>query len=83
MTGKGYYAGVDSGSTSTDVVILDRDRNIVAQAILPTGAGAAAGAQRALEQALGQAGLTEEDITACVTTGYGPRRRADGGEVHH
>ena len=71
VTGKGYFAGVDSGSTSTDVVILDRDRNIVAQAILPTGAGAAAGAQRALEQALGQAGLTEEDITACVTTGYG------------
>ena len=71
VTGKGYYAGVDSGSTSTDVVILDKDRNIVAQAILPTGAGAAAGAQRALEQALGQAGLTEADITACVTTGYG------------
>ena len=71
VTGKGYYAGVDSGSTSTDVVILDKDRNIVAQAILPTGAGAAAGAQRALEQALGQAGLTPEDITACVTTGYG------------
>ena len=71
VTGKGYFAGVDSGSTSTDVVILDRDRNIVAQAILPTGAGAAAGAQRALEQALGQAGLTQEDITACVTTGYG------------
>ncbi len=71
VTGKGYFAGVDSGSTSTDVVILDKDRNIVAQAILPTGAGAAAGAQRALEQALGQAGLTEADITACVTTGYG------------
>ena len=71
VTGKGYYAGVDSGSTSTDVVILDKDRNIVAQAILPTGAGAAAGAQRALEQALNQAGLGPEDITACVTTGYG------------
>ena len=71
VMGKGYFAGVDSGSTSTDVVILDKDRNIVAQAILPTGAGAAAGAQRALEQALGQAGLTPEDITACVTTGYG------------
>ena len=71
VDGTGYYAGVDSGSTSTDVVILDRDRNIVAQAILPTGAGAAAGAQRALEQALDQAGLGPEDITACVTTGYG------------
>ena len=24
--GKGYFAGIDSGSTSTDVVILDRNR---------------------------------------------------------
>ena len=24
--GKGYYAGIDSGSTSTDVVILDKNR---------------------------------------------------------
>ena len=24
--GKGYFAGIDSGSTSTDVVILDRDQ---------------------------------------------------------
>lgn len=71
MNGKGLYAGIDSGSTSTDVVILDKDRNIVAQAILPTGAGAAAGADRALDEALRQAGLTRDDITATVTTGYG------------
>ncbi len=71
VKGKGLYAGIDSGSTSTDVVILNRDREIVAQAILPTGAGAAAGADRALDEALSQAGLTREDITATVTTGYG------------
>ena len=71
MQGKGLYAGIDSGSTSTDVVIIDRDKNIIAQAILPTGAGAAAGADRALEEALAQAGLKREDINATVTTGYG------------
>ena len=71
MKGKGLYAGIDSGSTSTDVVILNQDREIVAQAILPTGAGAAAGADRALDEALGKAGLTREDISATVTTGYG------------
>lgn len=71
MHGKGLYAGIDSGSTSTDVVIIDRDKNIIAQAILPTGAGAAAGADRALEEALAQAGLKREDIDATVTTGYG------------
>ena len=71
MSGAGYYVGIDSGSTSTDVAILDREKRIVAQVILPTGAGAAAGAQRALEQALEQAGLKPEDISATVTTGYG------------
>ncbi|MDO4280242.1 MAG: acyl-CoA dehydratase activase [Peptococcaceae bacterium] len=71
MNGKGLYAGIDSGSTSTDVVILDKDKNIIAQTILPTGAGAAAGADRALDAALDQAGLARDDITATVTTGYG------------
>ena len=43
--GKGYFAGIDSGSTSTDVVILDKDRQIVTGIVLPTGAGAAIGAE--------------------------------------
>lgn len=71
MNGKGLYAGIDSGSTSTDVVIIDRDKNIIAQSILPTGAGAAAGADRALDEALAQTGLSRSDINATVTTGYG------------
>ncbi|MBD8948478.1 MAG: hypothetical protein EGR94_01100 [Blautia obeum] len=71
MDKHGYFAGIDSGSATTDVVILDQDKNIVAKVILPTGAGASNGAQRALEQALQQAGLTEKDLTATVTTGYG------------
>ena len=71
MNGKGLYAGIDSGSTSTDVVIIDREKNIIAQSILPTGAGAAAGADRALDEALAQAGLSRSDINATVTTGYG------------
>ena len=69
--GKGYFAGIDSGSTSTDVVILNRDREIVTDIILPTGAGAAIGAERALEEALKHAGLERNDIDALVTTGYG------------
>lgn len=69
--GKGFAAGIDSGSTSTDVVILDKDKRMVTGIILPTGAGAAIGAERALEQALDSAGLTREDIDALVTTGYG------------
>ena len=69
--GKGYFAGIDSGSTSTDVVILNKEHKIVTSIILPTGAGAAIGAERALSEALDKAGLQREDIDALVTTGYG------------
>lgn len=69
--GKGYFAGIDSGSTSTDVVILNKNHEIVTSIILPTGAGAAIGADRALAEALKEAGLQREDIDALVTTGYG------------
>ena len=73
MSGKNirYAAGVDSGSTSTDAVIMDQNRSIVASVILPTGSGAKKGAEEALSQALAQANLTQEDLDAIVTTGYG------------
>ena len=76
--GKGYYAGIDSGSTSTDVVILNKDRKIISSVIMPTGAGAANGAERALEEALEQADIAREDLAAVVTTGYGRTAISDG-----
>ena len=66
-----YVAGIDSGSASTDVVILDKDRNYVAGIVLPTGAGAVISAEKALEAALQEAGLSRSDIGRVVTTGYG------------
>lgn len=76
--GKGYFAGIDSGSTSTDVVILDRNQEIVTSIILPTGAGAAISAERALSAALEKGGLHREDIDVLVTTGYGRTAIEDG-----
>ena len=66
-----YFAGIDSGSTSTDAVILDENRRMIAGVILPTGAGAAGSSERALEKALEKAGLHREDIAMVVSTGYG------------
>lgn len=66
-----YVAGVDSGSTSTDAVILNRDKQIVSSVILPTGAGAASGAEKALTAVLQNVGLDRKDIDLVVTTGYG------------
>lgn len=69
--GKLYTAGVDSGSTSTDAVIIDRNKKIIGKAIVPTGSGATNGAKKALFKALEQADLREEDLALIVTTGYG------------
>ncbi|MBQ2679227.1 MAG: 2-hydroxyacyl-CoA dehydratase [Firmicutes bacterium] len=68
---EGYTAGVDSGSTSTNAVILDKDKNIVSFSVVPTGVKVSESAERALNEAIKKAGLNREDITAMVSTGYG------------
>ncbi|MBQ9062219.1 MAG: 2-hydroxyacyl-CoA dehydratase [Eubacterium sp.] len=71
MTEGKYVAGIDSGSTSTDVVIMNRDREIVSWSILRTGAGAASGAERALAKAIENAGCSRDEIASVIATGYG------------
>ena len=66
-----FYVGIDSGSSSTDVVIIDSDKNIVSKTVILTGAGASVSGQLALDTALKEAGLTKEDISSSITTGYG------------
>ena len=65
-----YVAGIDSGSTSTDVVILDKDGKIKSTMIIPTGGGAMMSAEKSLEMAVEKAGIRKEDIVRIVTTGY-------------
>ena len=69
--GPTYVLGVDSGSTSTDAVIMDGNERIVASVIVATGAKASRGAQNAIGQVLERAGLREGDLTRRVATGYG------------
>ena len=76
--GKGYFAGIDSGSTSTDVVILDKRQKDCFQRDHADRSRAANGAERALEEALRQSNLNREDIDAVVTTGYGRTAISDG-----
>jgi len=45
-----YYAGIDSGSTTTNAVILDGNQAIVSTCTLPTGVQVAESARRALEE---------------------------------
>lgn len=66
-----YVAGIDSGSTSTDVVILDQDGKIKSTMIIPTGGGAMMSAEKSLDLAVEKAGIKKEEIVRIVTTGYG------------
>ena len=63
-----YVAGIDSGSTTTNVVVLDLDGNVAASAIVRTGPKASQGAEKAFA-ALD--GLSPADMAAIVATGYG------------
>ena len=74
-----YVAGIDSGSTSTDVVILDQDGKIKSTMIIPTGGGAMMSAEKSLEKAVEKAGIDKDEIVRIVTTGYG-RAYIDSGD---
>ena len=62
---------MDSGSASTDAVILDADGNLAGWSVVQTGSGAASGAEKALEQAMKMAGITKQDLRKVISTGYG------------
>ncbi len=64
-----YFAGVDIGSTMTKVVIASE--SVVASVVGASGAEHRKLANRVMEQALSAAGLSFEDLTYVVATGYG------------
>lgn len=70
MGKNGYFAGVDIGSTSTNAVIIDRDKNMVAWKTVPTSAGGSR-AQAALDLAIDAAGILVGGIARIAATGYG------------
>ncbi|HUT55995.1 MAG TPA: acyl-CoA dehydratase activase [bacterium] len=69
-----YFAGVDVGSISAEVVIVDEAGAVLAQAISYTGANSIAASERTLEEALTAAGIGRSDLAAVVSTGYGRER---------
>ena len=57
------FAGIDVGSLSTDVVLLDGDRNVAGASIVPTGASIR----------WTPAAISDGDATPLGTRGAGPR----------
>lgn len=65
-----FTMGIDIGSASSKVVILENGSKIIAAEVVQIGTGST-GPKRALNQALTSAGLKVEDIEKVVATGYG------------
>jgi predicted CoA-substrate-specific enzyme activase len=76
-----HFMGVDLGSTTAKVVILDTDGAITAAEVVQMGAVSRAGMAKALDSALRVAGLDRGDITATIATGYGRRMVPDVGRT--
>jgi len=65
------YAGIDAGSTTAKVVVVDDTGTVASKAIRPAGANLAAAAATALEDALLAIAADRRDIACVVATGYG------------
>ncbi len=67
----GLYAGIDSGSTTTNMVVINEKREILASAIVRTGAKAQNGAKAALSEICSQLAAGPEALCSILATGYG------------
>lgn len=66
-----FVVGLDSGSTSTNAVVMNEARKIVASVVIRTGAKASASAERAYRKVLERAGITPDQVACTIATGYG------------
>ncbi len=65
------YAGIDSGSTTTNIVVIDQEKNMLAYSIVRTGAKAQNGARAALEDVCRKLSVQPDAFSAILATGYG------------
>ena len=66
-----FVVGLDSGSTSTNAVVMNEAREIVASVVIRTGAKAGASAERAYREVIERAGITPNQVACTIATGYG------------
>lgn len=65
-----FTMGIDIGSTSSKAVILEDGVRVAARKVIEAGIGSE-GPDRVFADALSEAGITREEITRVMATGYG------------
>lgn len=67
-------AGIDIGSITTDALLFDKEKGIVAYTILQTGADSRKVSEVAVDKALTESGFSRSDLAYVVATGCGRKR---------
>ena len=65
-----YVLGVDIGSTASKAVLMSENGKIIAKAVVDQGTGMI-GPQKVMEEILKSAGITKDEISYILATGYG------------
>ena len=76
-----YFTGIDIGSTSIKIAIVDGSGDLVTKITTPTGSQFAKNAVDALNKILSNAGISPEDNVYTITTGYGRKLYKAGDEA--
>lgn len=75
------FAGVDIGSTSIKIVLIDDDLEIISSKTAPTGCHFHQNTQKALSEALTETGADRDDVMYITATGYGRKLFKDADET--
>ncbi len=75
------YVGIDAGSSATKCVVLDTAGELLGHGVASSGFDYAEASEQVLRAALAEAGCERNDISYCVSTGYG-RERVPGADRH-
>jgi (R)-2-hydroxyacyl-CoA dehydratese activating ATPase len=73
MSERRLFVGVDVGASRTKLVVLDEDKKLIGHTVRKSGTDFTETAEIALQNVLAEARLSRDDLTRCVSTGYGRR----------
>jgi (R)-2-hydroxyacyl-CoA dehydratese activating ATPase len=73
MSERRLFVGVDVGASRTKLVVLDEDKKLIGHTVRKSGTDFTETSEIALQNVLAEARLSRDDLTRCVSTGYGRR----------
>jgi predicted CoA-substrate-specific enzyme activase len=66
-----YFVGVDVGASATKVAVIDADGALCGKTVIPSGFDFYAAGEAALDTAFADAGISSDQATFVLATGYG------------